>query len=152
MLARTHVAITFAALFLFLPKVENIGMVTFFSVAFIATLLPDIDTAFSFLGKSKFSKVPQFFTKHRGVLHSLSFCVFVSLILAFIFPVLAFPFFLGYSLHIFADSFTRGGIRPFWPSKKKTSWKIAVGGYVESTIFVLFLILDLFLFILLFIK
>ncbi len=149
MLARTHLAITFAALFLFLPKIE-FGRITFFSVAFIATLLPDIDTAFSFLGKSKFARVPQFFTKHRGILHSITFCILISILIALSWPVAAFPFFIGYSLHIFADSFTRDGVRPFWPLKKRTFWKIAVGGYVESTIFILFLILDLFLLIFMF--
>jgi len=149
MLAKTHMAITFAALFLFLPKVD-FALTTFFGIAFIATLLPDIDSAFSILGKSKWSKIPRFFTKHRGIFHSLTFCIIVGIALAFIYPIFAFPFFLGYSLHLLADSFTRDGIAPFWPSKKKTSWKIAVGGYMETTVFVLFIILDLFLLVFLF--
>jgi len=147
MLARTHIAITFAALLLLLPKI-NIPLTSFFGVALVATLLPDIDTAFSILGKFNVFKIPRFFTKHRGVLHSLTFCVLISLILAFVFPIAAFPFFLAYSLHLFADSFTREGIRPFWPLKKKTYWRITVGGYVETTIFALFLMLD-FLFLVL---
>jgi membrane-bound metal-dependent hydrolase YbcI (DUF457 family) len=57
-------------------------------------------------------------------------------------PVIAFPFFLGYSVHLFSDSFTHEGIRPFWPSKKSSAGIVRTGGVVEKGIFISFLALD----------
>ncbi len=58
-------------------------------------------------------------------------------------PIIALPFFLGYGLHLFADSFTVRGIKPFYPYKKKSSWRIRTGGKSEVIVFVFFLIGDL---------
>lgn len=52
----------------------------------------------------------------------------ITLFFALFFPVISLPFFLGYSLHLFADSFTIQGIKPFYPIKKVSSWKIKTGG------------------------
>ena len=58
MLARTHMAITFAGLFLFLPKID-FSLTTFFGVAFVATLLPDIDPKiFRIVKREKAKKGP----------------------------------------------------------------------------------------------
>jgi len=145
---RTHLVITILAILLFLPHVSN--QFIFIFVALIATALPDIDTGFSTVGKLKVSKAVQFLVKHRGIFHSFTFCVIISVIFAFFIPVLALPFFIGYALHLFADSFTIEGIKPFWPSKKVSSWKLRTGSYAETTLFVLFLVADLLLFIFLF--
>lgn len=138
---RTHIAINLLFLLLFLGHVSN--KLVFIPVVLIATILPDIDTGFSTVGKLKTSRIIQYFVKHRGVFHSFSFCILVSLIFAFFIPVLAFPFFLGYSLHLFADSFTLEGIKPFWPSKKSLSWKLRTGSLFETSLFVCFLVADL---------
>ncbi len=145
MMLRTHLAISVLAIIAFLPHVSSKGI--FILIALIATALPDIDTGFSTIGKN--GKIIQFFVKHRGIFHSLTFAIIISTILTFFSPILAFPFFLGYSLHLFTDSFTKEGIKPFWPLKQKSSWSIRVGGVVETTLFLVFVILDIIAFLLL---
>jgi len=148
MIKRTHLAIgAFFALF-FLPYVVN--KFTFVVVTLIASLLPDIDSATSTLGRSKLFRPLQFFIKHRGFIHSLTFCFAVAVIFSFYIPVLALPFFLGYSIHLFADSFTLEGIKPFWPSKVEVRGRLRTGGNVEDGIFLVFVLIDFVLVVSLF--
>jgi len=145
MLLRTHLAIIVAALLLFLPHINN--KIIFIFVALIATMLPDIDTGFSTIGKMQGFRFLQFFVRHRGFIHSFTFCIIVSIILAIFWPVASLGFFLGYGLHLFIDSFTKDGIQPFWPYKKTSSWHFKTGSLVETTLFVFFILLDIFLLI-----
>jgi len=147
MLLRTHLAIVVAALLLFLPHVNN--KIIFVFVALIATMLPDIDTGFSTLGKMKGFRFLQFFVRHRGFIHSFTFAILVSLIFAFFWPVGSLGFFLGFGIHLFVDSFTKDGIQPFWPYKKTSSWHLKTGSLVETTVFVFFILVDVALLILL---
>jgi len=142
---RTHLAINLLFIILFLPHISSIYI--FIPVALIATLLPDLDTGFSTIGKMKGSKIIQFFVRHRGLFHSFTFCIIVSVILAAFIPILALPFFLGYSLHLLADSFTFEGIKPFWPLEASSSWKLRTGSLPETTLFIFFLIADFLVFI-----
>lgn len=148
MLIRTHLAIVVFAIILFISQVSN--KLLFIFVALIATMLPDIDTAFSTLGKHKSFRFLQFFVRHRGLIHSFTFCIVVSLLLAFFVPTVSLAFFLGYGLHLFIDSFTIGGIQPFWPYKKRSSWKLKTGSFVESSLFLFFVLADIILVIFMF--
>jgi inner membrane protein len=141
---RTHLAITILAMLLFLPHISHEFI--FVPIILIATAIPDIDTGFSTIGKFKETRVVQFLVKHRGIFHSLSFCVVIALLFAAFLPVLALPFFLGYSLHLLADSFTIEGIKPFWPFKAVSNWKIRTGSVLETNLFVFFMILDVIVF------
>ena len=143
MLIRTHLLITLFFVLLFLPFMEY--QTSFVIVALIATFIPDIDTKFSSLGRKKIFRILQFFVQHRGFLHSFSFLFLITIFFILFFPILAFGFFLGYGLHLLADSFTINGIKPFYPLKKRVCGKIKTGGRVEVSLFVFFLILDLFL-------
>ncbi len=147
MLAKTHLAITLFFVLLFISSISNItSKFVFVFVAFFATLLPDVDLIFSKFGNHKrVLKIFKFFVRHRGFIHSFTFLLAVILFFALFFPVIAFPFFLGYSLHLFADSFTIQGIKPFYPLKKISSWKIKTGGKLEILIFVFFILADLLL-------
>jgi len=141
---RTHLAITVLAVLLFLQHISGVfGKSVFVVVALAATYIPDIDTAFSTIGRFKGARIIQFFVKHRGLFHSFTFCILVSAVLAFSFPILALPFFLGYGLHLFADSFTVEGIKPFWPSHKSSNWVVRTGGISETSLFGLFIVADL---------
>ena len=144
MLIRTHLAVSLFFIFLFLPSVSF--KILFLIVAFLATFIPDIDTGFSTFGRNA-GWLLRFFTKHRGFFHSLTFCIMVSAIFAFFIPIIALPFFLGYSLHLFFDSFTKEGIRPFWPSKKSSSGFLRTGSMAESIIFLCFIVADIILLI-----
>lgn len=144
MLGRTHVAITIAFILLFLPHIAA-NKIIFVCVALLATLLPDIDNDASTLGKHKIFRFLQFFVKHRGFLHSLTFCILVSLAFAFFLPLFALAFFLGYSLHLFADSFTEQGITPFWPWKRVSQWHFRTGSHAETTLFIILVAVDIIL-------
>ena len=122
----------------------------FIPIILLASLLPDIDSAYSYLGREKVFRPLQFFVRHRGFIHSFTFAIVAAVLLAMFIPVVAFPFFLGYSLHLLADSLTVEGIRPFWPWKDEVSGKIRTGGIVEYGIFASFAIISLFFLISLF--
>ena len=97
--------------------------------------------------KKDLSKTPN----HRGIFHSYTFAIIVAILLAMFLPILAFPFFLGYSVHLFADSFTVKGIKPFWPLKFTSSGKVATGGKIEIVIFWVFIFINVFLLAFLFV-
>jgi len=145
MLIRTHIAITICAILIFISSVEH--KLIFVLVMLIATFIPDVDSKFSTLGKKKTFRVLQFFIKHRGIMHSFTFLLLISFFLVLFFPVIALPFFLGYGLHLFADSFTVRGIKSFYPYKKISSWKIKTNKKSEAIVFVLFILIDVGLFI-----
>lgn len=138
---RTHLAFSVLFLLLFLPHIESRFIFSIFVL--IATFLPDIDSGFSTVGNNIFGKFLRFFVKHRGFIHSITFCVVLSVLLTLIFPPAALGFFLGYSLHLFLDSFTQEGIMPFWPLRNKSYWKIKTGGRVEDGLFLGFILADI---------
>jgi membrane-bound metal-dependent hydrolase YbcI (DUF457 family) len=128
-----------------IPTVNN--QIIFFAVIMIASLFPDIDIAGSHAGRKWYFKPVQWFVKHRGIIHSFTLCVAMSFVIAYFVPVLALPFFLGYSVHLFADSLTKDGIRPFWPFKKEVAGSFPTGGKVEEVFFAVFVIIDIILLI-----
>jgi len=143
---KTHLAINILFILLFSSHVSNYYV--FIPVALLATILPDIDTGFSSVGHMRLSKFIQFFVRHRGIFHSFTFCIIISVLLAAFIPMLALPFFLGYALHLFTDAYTQDGIKPFWPLKATSFWRIRTGSRIETTLFILFLIADLLVLIL----
>jgi membrane-bound metal-dependent hydrolase YbcI (DUF457 family) len=148
MMFKTHLAIGMAVAIYFLPWVTN--KLLFIPVVLIASVLPDIDSGFSNLGRRKMSRPLQWFVEHRGVIHSYTTCVVLTLVFMFFYPIIALPFFLGYSFHLFADSFTIQGIKPFWPFKWKSKGYLNTGGKIEDVVFFTFVIIDLVLVVLLF--
>lgn len=144
MLAKTHLAISILVILLFIPIVTH--PISFVIIALVATLIPDIDSGFSTFGKRPTFRPLQVFVKHRGLFHSFTFLLLITIFFVLFLPVVSLPLFLGYSLHIFADSFTIEGIRPFYPSKKSVSGKIRTGGKFETGFFVAFVIVDAVLF------
>lgn len=148
MLKRTHLAIGTGLMLLFLPYVNY--KLVFIPVILIVSLLPDIDSSSSYYGQNPIFRPLQFFVRHRGILHSFTFCILASIAFAFFIPVLAFPFFLGYAGHLFADSFTREGIVLFWPFRKTSSGILSTGGRIEYSVYVTIIIVDILLFVKLF--
>lgn len=141
MMLRTHLAVGIAVVLYFLPFIEH--KLVFVPVALIASILPDIDSGFSNIGKHKIFRPVQWLSNHRGILHTYTFCIGISVLLAFFYPIVALPFFLGYSFHLYLDMFTPQGIKPFWPLKVKSSGHVTTGGKVDATIFYIFVVLDL---------
>lgn len=143
MLSKTHIAIVLCFVLIALNYVNN--KIVFCVLALFFAIFPDIDTPFSKLGNKKLARVVQIFTKHRGIFHSFTFLILILIPFVLFLPVVALPLFFGYSIHLFLDCLTIEGIKPFWPLKKKVSGKLRTGSFVENTIFVLFLLIDLFL-------
>lgn len=148
MLIKTHLAFAFIFIFLFFQQVSN--RFIFISMIIIATILPDIDSASSSWGRHLIFRPLQFFVKHRGILHSLTTGIILSIVLAFFWPVTSLGFFVGYSAHLICDSFTREGIQPFWPLKSKSAGFIVSGGRIEESIFLSLIFIDVILFFIVF--
>jgi len=143
MLIRTHLIITLFFVLLLIPFVLH--KIVFILVALLATYIPDIDFENSKLGRKKIFRPLQFFVKHRGFFHSFTFLFLITFIFVIFIPIIALGFFVGYASHLFADSFTPGGIAPFFPWKAKSRGKTRTGSHRESIIFLSFVIIDLFL-------
>lgn len=144
MLLKTHMAFAVFLIILFFGHVVYPWV--FVLSVLIATILPDLDSGFSSYGRHFIFKPLQFLTNHRGIIHSFTFAIVVSVVLAVFWPVLSLGFFLGYSVHLLLDSFTRDGIQPFWPLKARSSGFITDGGRIEETLFFTLIILDVFVF------
>ena len=144
MLIKTHYTIALFFILLLVPY--TFDKTIFIAVALFATFIPDIDSRFSKLGKKKIVRVLLFFTKHRGIIHSFTFLILITFLIYSIFPVAALPFFVGYGVHLLADSFTIRGIRLFYPLKITLKGGVRTGGKKEKIIFFLFIILDVFMF------
>lgn len=142
-------AVGLAIALYFLPFANH--KLLFIPVILISSLLPDIDSAFSVIGRKKIFRPVQMVLTHRGPLHSYTVCILISLLFAFLYPIFALPFFLGYSFHLFLDSFTINGIKPFWPLKYQSSGVVKTGGIIDTWIFLIFIIIDILLFLLIFI-
>jgi len=87
-------------------------------------LLPDIDIHF------------KFFSKHRGLMHSiiglLMLSIFIPILLILLgFQIVAFCFLAGYFFHLFLDSFTRTGIKWF-PFTRQSRGKLKTGSLREG--------------------
>ena len=141
MQTRTHIVIGLAIALYFLPYINH--KVLFLPIVLLASLLPDIDSSYSYLGSKPYFRPLQFFASHRGFIHSYTLCIFLLFILIYFYPPLGLPFFLGYSFHLFADSFTIEGIAPFWPFKANSNGIVSTGGVLDNTIFSVFAIIDI---------
>ena len=140
---RTHVALALAAGLSVIPYVVH--AYSFFPILLLSTLLPDIDCMHSTLGKYKLFRPLQWFVKHRGMLHSLTFCLAVTLVLMLFAPVFALPFFSGYGLHLFGDRLTVEGIQPWWPLGEDIKGKMLTNGTLEKGVFYGLCVIILFL-------
>ena len=149
MIKRTHLAIAGALALLLLPHVNY--KIVFFPLVLICALIPDIDSPDSYFGHHKIFRPVQFLVQHRGIFHSFSLCLIISILFALFVPILALSFFLGYGSHLIADSFTLEGITPFWPWKRMSQGVLRTGGKTEWIVFACFIAVDAILFLRLFI-
>lgn len=143
MLFRTHIAVTFFFVFVFFNYISN--PLLFFPIVFLATLIPDIDSRFSKIGKKKIFRIFNFFVKHRGIIHSFTFLFLVSVPIFFFFKQALLPFASAYSLHLVLDALTVQGIPALFPLKFRIRGKIKTGGIFEKFLFYAFFFADLFL-------
>lgn len=141
MIARTHIAITLFFVLFFFSSEPN--FLLFLFIALLATIIPDIDTRFSKIGKH--FRIFNFFIKHRGFIHSFTFLILLSFLLFAFANQIWLPFFIGYASHLLIDSFTIQGITPLYPLGWKIRGKLKTNGLIETFAFVIFSFIDLFL-------
>ena len=140
MLVKTHLIIALTLVLIIMPFIDDKLLFSF--VLIISSLIPDIDTKESYLGKNTFFRPLQFFIKHRSIMHSLAFGICISIIIYLVFPIVSYGFFIGFMSHIFADSLTKEGVFILWPYKKRFNGMIKTGGYIEKIIFLSLVIFD----------
>ncbi|MBU0760237.1 MAG: metal-dependent hydrolase [Nanoarchaeota archaeon] len=152
MLRRTHLALGLAVALYFVPYIKTNRLI-FFAVVILASMIPDLESGFSAPKRHRLlSLQPTSFIFHRNLIfHSYTLLIPVVIVITFLYPPLAFPVFLGYSFHLFLDSFSPRGIRPFWPLKSCAKGNIQPGGRIDKILFYVFLIFDFGLFVKLFI-
>ncbi len=142
MLFRTHTVFSLAVYFLldyFLAMPFWVLGFVLFAAAFV-----DIDIKNSRFGNRWYFRPLQWMTKHRGFLHSLVACVFLSLVVGSFSLWAGFGFFVGYVSHLFLDCLTVSGVRLFWPFDFKIKGFVKSGGIVEEVIFVLLMLGNIF--------
>jgi len=121
----------------FLPRVVHVW--TYVIVFIVAALLPNIDRFVSFRG-IKITGTTR--VRKRGLFHSFTFCFIITFLLAWFFPITAFPFFLAYGTHLIVDSWTVEGIKPFWPLRYVSKGSVRSGGAFENILFYCFVVAD----------
>ena len=133
MLWRTHLVTGLAAGYL-IAGYEPV----FLALAGFGSLLPDIDSPRSHLGR-KIPLLPALLkgtVGHRGALHSLA-AGFGIAVLAGIFggPRTGLALAAGYLAHLAGDILTNSGVPLFWPLKTKVKLSLfKTGGIVEKVL------------------
>lgn len=142
MMFRTHLAI--GAISALLIKDYFPTSLLFSLVLIVSTSLPDIDHQGSWIGRRFwiFSKPINVIFGHRGITHSILVPLLLMFALAhYGYAALGLAVMIGYTTHIFADSFTNEGIKFAYPfSRKVLSGPLNTNGIAEFAIFSVLLI------------
>ena len=112
-------------------------------VCLFASLLPDMDTTKSKLGR-KVKFLSGFFNVlfgHRKLFHSLFFAAGLSFLVYLYSFELALAFFVGYISHLLIDSLNKAGIKWFYPAKFKIKGFIKTGSFLEYVLFFVIIVL-----------
>jgi len=145
-LGRTH-ALTGLFVGLLVISVTSVSLIQSFALVLICifgSLLPDIDSPKSYLGR-KF-KIISWISKHRGVFHSvIPLAIIYFLTKYFIGQNYAFAFAAGFISHILLDMITKEGIHIF-PFGFKIRGPVRVGGFLEH----MFLLAQIFFIVFIF--
>ncbi|MBI4980031.1 metal-dependent hydrolase [Candidatus Woesearchaeota archaeon] len=111
----------------------------------LGSILPDIDEENSRINKwgRILGKVIAFFSKHRGMFHSLLFAVLLSAILGYVWSwYYGIALFIGYLSHLIGDALTPMGIQVFYPFLKfRIKGPIKTGGWMEWVVRIILVVL-----------
>jgi len=151
MMGKTHIAIGIAvgALLSYqynLDLASQLGMV---GAAAISSLLPDLDSPVSTLGKL-LPINPLRILHHRGLLHSASMLIILVVLYLSSGQLWLLFVLAGYTSHLLADALTVQGIPFFYPFRAKVRLcplPIATSGIIDHLLFIgswLFLVITIF--------
>lgn len=112
----------------------------FLGLLLVGSLLPDIDSPYSKLGKKlkPVSKIIKFIFGHRGFFHSVIPGILIYVIFRYILnmKLIGIALLIGYLLHLVIDGLTKEGVNYFYPfAKFRMSGFIKTGGVLEWLIF-----------------
>jgi membrane-bound metal-dependent hydrolase YbcI (DUF457 family) len=134
MLLRTHfVFAAFLGLIALYFGLPSIGLIC----VLFGSLLPDIDTKTSSLGRWFVFRPLQVAFSHRGITHSLLFLAILSLGFWYFLPLGFEGFVLGYGSHLFLDLLTIKGIPLFWPITQKFGGFCRTGRMFDKILFII---------------
>ncbi len=135
MLFLTHLLLGIT-LFLLVKDYLAGNLIVLFFLILLGSILPDIDEGNSRINKwgGILGKIIAFFSKHRGMFHSLLFAVGLSAILSYFWAWnYGIALFVGYLSHLIGDALTPMGVQVFEPFLKfRIKGPIKTGGLVEA--------------------
>jgi len=140
MLVKTH--ITFGIL------LGLLGVIYFemswlgFMFVLVGSVVLDVDVSSSKVGRKWYSRVLQLYVRHRGIVHSFIFAVFVSWLVGLWRVDAGVGLFVGFVGHLFMDCLTYGGVRVFWPLGFRVRGSVKVGKYFEAVLFAVLVFVD----------
>lgn len=168
MIAVTHqtFGITFGLITVFFLQLFNIQpngigeSLIFFVLVLLGSLLPDLDTPKSKLGRKfwPISFIISLFVKHRTATHSLLFVAVVGAVSGILFATFSSSWFfilaitVGTSSHIVGDWLTKRGVPFLYPFKKerfKAPITFETDGFVEKILCLVLIGINILLFIVL---
>ncbi len=129
-----------------LVKEELVGnKIIILFLILLGSILPDIDEENSRINKwgGILGKIIAFFSKHRGMFHSLLFAVGLSAILGYFWNwYYGLALFVGYISHLIGDGLTPMGVQVFYPFLKfKFKGPVKVGGLMEWVVRIILVVL-----------
>jgi inner membrane protein len=136
MLARTHASVSLFVSILVLNHYK-LG-IPFILTAFICSILPDLDTPKSKVGRRirPISTIIKFLIGHRTFIHAVWLWAIASLL---VFPwstEVAIGIGIGYGTHLLLDALTKSGVQPLFPFPPKIMFLLKTGGITETLIFI----------------
>ena len=142
MLFKTHIAFAFLISLFIYPYFTFYSILSIIIIC-ISSILPDIDHPNSKISKQNPLRfITKYILNHRGMLHSLFTPIFLYLLLAIIHKEFALLVFIGYTSHLFIDSFTKRGIKPLHPVLNfKIKGNTRTDSIIEKSLFFLIIIL-----------
>lgn len=140
MLLRTHLVFGLLIGLLSLKYLNIPNIYVFLAILCLASALPDIDEPCSRIGRKirPLSTIIEKVFGHRNLLHSIFPLITIFLTFFYILDwnVAGIAFLLGYSSHLFLDTFTYMGVGFLHPLYKgRITGFIKTGGIVEHVIF-----------------
>lgn len=149
MMAKTHIAFGFLAGALTLKFIGISNQLSFMAFVLIGSLLADIDTPQSKLGRKikPLSNIFSFLFGHRGIFHSIWAPLALVVVYAFFVKhILILALVVGYVSHLLIDGFTKQGVNFLHPiADLKLSGFIETNTFIETILFAVIIALDVML-------
>lgn len=148
MLFRTHIAFGLLASLLSLKYLEVPNIYTFMILTCLAAVLPDIDESKSRIGRQTgpLSWLIEKIFGHRNIFHSIFPLIGIALLFIYFLKLdmIGTAFLIGYSSHLFIDSFTHMGIGLLYPlSNKRIRGFVKTGGIAEHVLFIMLILANI---------